>query len=299
MNKNKIPVEFKTCTKCGLTKPLADFHTDKRLISGLRADCKDCERKRHQEWKEKNPDYYPNHYRTKHGLSNRAWKVKKREYEERINSGEITIPDSHKLCTTCWKILPLSEFYKNRKRPGGISHRCKICSMAVNNKYVKENPTKVRDCQRKWDVRNREKRREYSRKGGAKNRSTIQGRINNNLSSEINKTLRGKKNGRHWETIVGFTAGQLKEHLEKKFRRGMSWDNYGKVWHIDHKIPICAFNYETPEDIDFKRCWSLKNLQPLEKSKNQSKGGRVERPFQPALPLAVNQTMTYEEARHG
>ncbi len=65
----------------------------------------------------------------------------------------------------------------------------------------------------------------------------------------------------------------------------MSWENYGTVWEIDHKIPIAAFNFERPEDIDFKKCWELKNLRPLEIYKNRSKQARIDKPFQPSLTI--------------
>lgn len=52
----------------------------------------------------------------------------------------------------------------------------------------------------------------------------------------------------------------------------MNWNNYGSYWWIDHKKPIAAFNYTIPEDQTFKDCWSLANLQPLEKIKNMKKG---------------------------
>ena len=32
----------------------------------------------------------------------------------------------------------------------------------------------------------------------------------------------------------------IRDHLEKQFRDGMTWENHGKVWHIDHRIP-CHF----------------------------------------------------------
>jgi hypothetical protein len=66
----------------------------------------------------------------------------------------------------------------------------------------------------------------------------------------------------------------------------MTWGNYGQ-WHVDHKIPISAFNYETPDDIDFKRCWALKNLRPMWAKENISKGAKLDKPFQPALALSA------------
>ena len=105
------------------------------------------------------------------------------------------------------------------------------------------------------------------------------------MSCGIIKSLRNNtKNNRQWDSLVGYTVDQLRKHLEKRFKFGMTWENYGK-WHIDHKIPISAFNFEKPEDIDFQRCWSLKNLQPMWAKENISKHDNLEKPFQPALIL--------------
>jgi 5-methylcytosine-specific restriction endonuclease McrA len=64
----------------------------------------------------------------------------------------------------------------------------------------------------------------------------------------------------------------------------MSWDNCNE-WHIDHIIPKAAFNYEKPEDIDFKKCWALKNLQPLWAKENHEKKDKLLKPFQPSLQI--------------
>jgi hypothetical protein len=67
----------------------------------------------------------------------------------------------------------------------------------------------------------------------------------------------------------------------------MSWENYGK-WHIDHRIPIDAFNFTCPEDIDFTQCWALRNLRPLWAVDNIKKSNKLEKPFQPSLLLRVS-----------
>ena len=68
--------------------------------------------------------------------------------------------------------------------------------------------------------------------------------------------------------LVGYTLDDLVKHLESKFDDKMSWNNYGSYWHVDHKVPIAAFDYTSYEDEAFKRCWSLENLQPLKNLDN-------------------------------
>ena len=83
----------------------------------------------------------------------------------------------------------------------------------------------------------------------------------------INKSLLTafrKKDRRHWETLVGYTLEDLKQHLEKQFEPGMTWENHSyRGWHIDHIRPVISFNITGAECEDFKKCWALDNLRPL------------------------------------
>ncbi len=107
-------------------------------------------------------------------------------------------------------------------------------------------------------------------------------KLNCNISRVINASLQGNKFGRRWESLVNYTLEDLRNHLEKLFIGNMTWENYGD-WHIDHKIPISVFNFTQPEHEDFKRCWALKNLQPLWAKDNLEKHNKLTKPFQPSL----------------
>ena len=82
------------------------------------------------------------------------------------------------------------------------------------------------------------------------------------------------KGGRRWEALVGYTLKELMAHLETQFKEGMTWDNYGSHWHIDHIRPKSWFIYESVNDEQFKQCWALSNLQPLEADINHTKNNR-------------------------
>lgn len=98
-------------------------------------------------------------------------------------------------------------------------------------------------------------------------------RTNNRVRCGMRRALTVKKGGRHWETLVDFTLEQLMSHLESQFVEGMSWQNMDE-WHIDHKRPLSWFNFDCVDDAEFKAAWSLRNLQPLWKQENLSKGAR-------------------------
>ncbi|MCJ7507859.1 MAG: hypothetical protein MUO85_03910 [candidate division Zixibacteria bacterium] len=175
----------------------------------------------------------------------------------------------NKICTKCQKLKPVEEFHFRKSTKDGRQSYCKECVcetsrlwQRVNAKKVCEssrrwnraNTEKVCENHRRWRKTNPEKVHEYNRKATKKRRSTPQGKLNDSVGRSIRKSLQGNKNGRSWESLVNYGLEQLKRHIEKRFKPGMSWENYGE-WEIDHIIPISAFNFEKPEDIDFKKCW--------------------------------------------
>ena len=95
------------------------------------------------------------------------------------------------------------------------------------------------------------------------------------IGTAIYIALKGKKAERNWESLVGYTIEDLMKHFESKFESWMTWDNYGE-WVIDHIKPKSLFKYKTAEDPEFKKCWALKNLQPLEKITNIKKSNHFQ-----------------------
>ena len=66
--------------------------------------------------------------------------------------------------------------------------------------------------------------------------------------------------------LLGYSALELKTHIELLFLEGMTWENYGD-WHIDHIRMVSTFDKETPISI----VNSLDNLRPLWAEDNCSK----------------------------
>jgi len=149
--------------------------------------------------------------------------------------------------------------------------------------YYKANKEKINASRKLWYKAKSEKINAYMRAYNKRRyKSNPKFRLGANISLSMRLSLKGQKNGRHWEILVGFTLDELKKHLEKQFTYGMAWNNYGE-WHIDHKIPIVVFNFTKPEHTDFKKCWALKNLQPMWARENISKKDKLTKHFQPSL----------------
>jgi len=71
--------------------------------------------------------------------------------------------------------------------------------------------------------------------------------------------------------MLGCNVVELKEHLSRQFRPGMSWDNYGE-WHVDHIRPCISFDLSDPKQQ--LQCFHFSNLQPLWAKENMAKGGK-------------------------
>jgi len=81
--------------------------------------------------------------------------------------------------------------------------------------------------------------------------------------------------------IIGCTPQQLKEHIEKQFTDGMSWDLIGENIHIDHIIPLSSA--KTEEEI-YKLC-HYTNLQPLWAKDNLKKSNKVDYLYEKDNPI--------------
>jgi Prasinovirus endonuclease VII len=75
------------------------------------------------------------------------------------------------------------------------------------------------------------------------------------------------------KALIGTSWKHLKAHLEAQFKPGMSWDNYGPVWHVDHVRPCAAFDLSRKSEQ--KKCFSFKNLQPLWARDNLIKHAKI------------------------
>lgn len=100
-------------------------------------------------------------------------------------------------------------------------------------------------------------------------------RIKSNLRARVHFAVKHQGACKHHKSlsVLGCSVEQLMTHLEVLFKKGMSWDNYGPAWHIDHILPCSSFNLIDPEEQS--RCFHFSNLQPLWKMDNFIKNDRL------------------------
>ena len=154
-------------------------------------------------------------------------------------------------------------------------------------KYYQEHKVEIKAYQRKYYLNNikmiRKKKNVYCKD---RTKTDLKSNLNHRMSIAILLSLKGNKNGRHWESLVGYTLDDLANRLKQTMPNGYTWQDYmeGKL-EIDHRIPISVFNFTNHSHTDFKRCWALSNLRLLPAEENLIKSNKLTKPFQPALKI--------------
>lgn len=205
-------------------------------------------------------------------------------------------------CTRCGLEKPATtdHFAPHKIGKFGLRSHCRPCRKEYDA-AMRERPDQLQR-QQKWRDANKGVVRKHNEKWRAANKSTAHVaawrkrnidharardaernrnrrktdpayRLKCRMSARLSMMAKGKGGKSSFE-LLGYSPEQLCRHLERQFLPGMTWDNIGE-WHIDHIIPVSAFNIHSPDDPDFRVCWGLANLRPLWRRDNQVKGGKV------------------------
>jgi hypothetical protein len=134
-----------------------------------------------------------------------------------------------KICSVCKKELEESMFHKDSSRKDGLSYKCKNCRKKTHRILLSEN------------------RKKFDR----------------SIYNSMKRALIKNKKNLFWEKIVGYTVDDLRKHLESKFTKKMNWSNFISYWWIHKIIPKSFYVYSKKTD-ELRKCWSLKNMIPLE-----------------------------------
>ena len=180
-----------------------------------------------------------------------------------------------KQCTKCREEKSEDNYRQSKYRNGALYFRsiCKKCESKIqverarNKEKTVEQKEKFAQYKRQWREKNREKINKQYRDRIA---SDINFRLRKNVSRAVQHAVKrtfSKKNNSILKYLP-YSIDDLKISLEKQFIGEMSWNNYGKFWHIDHVIPQSCLPYSSMDEDNFRICWSLENLRPLEAEQN-------------------------------
>ena len=241
---------YKWCPKCSSVKTVESF-CKSNTSDGLNGTCRDCTAKIRDSKRAKLNARAKEYYQ-----ENKEEKLKWAATYREVNAEKVK--ESKKL------------YYENNREE----------VLEKNKTWRLNNLDAVKEKDRKYHQKNRIRRSQLSKIWFQNNKESYntskRNKYQNNENFHIWQICRhlvrraffaiGTKKERSTREFLNYSAQELKEHIEKQFKEGMSWDNHGE-WHIDHKIPISQAT-TLEEGIKLSR---LSNLQPLWAEENLKK----------------------------
>lgn len=219
------------CKSCGVEKPLEQFKNEKRNSDGKTGKCLECIAKHKREYRKNHPDLVREQDRRRRNLPH-VLEYQKKYVEE----------NREELCKQARKR------YETNKEP--YLARSKEQKIRLGEKY--------NEYQKEYRKKNWQRLNEYDLNRYHKD---VRRKLKQRISGGIRKRLQGRCKESHSIEYIGCTWEFLIGYIEAKFVDGMTWENFGNVWHLDHIMPCRAFDFNNEEEI--KRCFHYSNLQPL------------------------------------
>lgn len=169
------------------------------------------------------------------------------------------------------RIKKRDELYYKKNREKVLANRKEYY---LKNKEILSIKKKIYTLKNKEKIKayhdsNKQRRNQQMRE---RRRTDLIFRLKDNLRSRTNEIFRkiGQKKPTSTKKLLGESYAFIKVYIEKQFKKGMSWDNYG-VWQIDHIIPLASAK---DEGILRELCLYT-NLQPLWAMENNSKKDKI------------------------
>jgi hypothetical protein len=272
----------KTCVKCGIEKPLTEFHKNKKCRRGVDNRCKSCKNQIKREYdalnetKQMGVEYRKGEVykagRARQAQA-RADRRKDKAEQNRIAAGEMFLSrvdalargltrynegvmckrghrgersTANNQCLDCVALKRLCPDYKAMKAGYHQTNRSHMMAKNIENQ-----------------------RRRYATDPSYK--AAVAAR---NMLKRVLAAGQNRKVGRS-STLLGYTGIELMDYMTSLFTDGMSWSNYGD-WHIDHIRPVSLFVAEGVTDPAIVN--ALSNLQPLWAEDNFAKRNKFDNP---------------------
>ena len=130
----------------------------------------------------------------------------------------------------------------------------------------------------RWNI-NRKPKDKQKRNIYEKNRREIDlnYKISGNLRSRLGSAIRNNRKSGSAVKDLGMSIDNFKIYLEERFEIGMTWENYGSGWHIDHIEPLRSFDLTIREQLleavnykNLRPLWAIDNLKKISEDKKKS-----------------------------
>ena len=182
--KSKVIDGNKLCSKCNQILPVSNFKENLKIKSGLHSQCNSCANtyikklpssdivdghKMCLKCNELLPvDKFRGNLKVKSGLH--SYCIDCTIIPKKVKEPKIIIPkikevkppriiDGKCVCSTCKNLLPVDDFYVDKKKKEGLSYSCKVCKLSQNKKNWELNKYDYSEYRRQYEKEKRYKNR--------------------------------------------------------------------------------------------------------------------------------------------
>lgn len=228
------PPTSKKCTKCLIEKGFDSYHKSPKKKFGIHSQCKECCNKRKRDFIEKNKEFVLARARKNHALNRDEINKRKRGF--RNNNLE----------------------------------RFRDYSRKYSKKYREENSEKLSINRKNYYIKNkpsiRSKINSYRK---IKNQTDPEFKFLNLIRNRFKISLNGRPFTKDREKIIGCSMSDFVLHIKSQLTGDMTIENHGKLWHVDHIIPVNTLRGGNKDK--FHLVFNYRNHKPLLKFDNLSK----------------------------
>lgn len=266
------PNSFKTCMNCTKVKMVSDF-------SKGRNECKNCRAEKLRESKKEkllkiNPEDTKKCTKCSEEKNILDFpvgrnKCKKCSNEEKRLSKAKRIEKEKNLKTKTCKKCNIEQD-KSKFRDGEFT--CWDCQKLILYKWRKENPDKVAIIEK-----NKRSKEGYKEKMNKYRKEKYHNDINEKYTRKYHMLLRSFlfKGSKSKSNNVFCCSREFFLHwIEDNMPLDIKWEDYGKIWHLDHIKPCSSFNLDN--EAELLECFSWKNTIPLKASDNLIKHNKID-----------------------
>jgi hypothetical protein len=257
----------KKCRVCSIEKVVS-------LFVGGRTICKDCNNQRRRD--KYNSD---EEHRTKliqAATDFKHAKVLKRQEEKEIEQKKLEeeIGANNRICKYCNKVISKDNFRHNRLK-------CIDCERLYGREYRQSDEGKEKTQQ--WNDNNREKLRQLIREWNDNNRDKLRQWHKDRLANDpvykfitvVRSRIRSALEQKQMSSIqyLGCNSLEYYNWIEYNMDDRYNINEHGKVWHIDHVIPLAQFDLTDEKEQLLAFNW--RNTSPLEAKENLRKNKNI------------------------
>jgi len=187
-------------------------------------------------------------------------------------------PDGIRECTECFLNLPVAEFKHGKSYCYECSKKVTAAWKARNKEHIsaynKEYKALDEDARKEWFEKKRAEREQASEARAAHRAAARKLRASFHMLlaqwKRPRKSMQAKvAKYNRTDNVMGCTLEFFLAWMEYCLELDMTMENHGTVWHIDHVVPIDAFDMTRPQDAT--RCFHWTNTQPLHSRTNHTK----------------------------